>query len=179
ERPRGRLAWFHAASVGETNAVLPLMAALAEARPGLSLLLTTGTVTSATLAAERLLPQAVHQYAPLDAPEYVRSFLDHWRPDLAVFTESEIWPNLILEASARDIPLTLINARMTKRSFRRWRRSPRIARPLFSRFSLVLTQSEPLTRRFKALGAGGVTAVGNLKIDTPPPPVNMAEFQRL
>ena len=105
------------------------MTELSEQRPGLSFLLTTGTVTSAKLAAERLGPRAVHQYAPLDAPEYVRSFLDHWRPDLAVFTESEIWPNLILESSARDIPLALINARMTKRSFRRWRRSLGVARP--------------------------------------------------
>ena len=94
----------------------------------------------------------MHQYAPLDAPEYVRSFLDHWRPDLAVFTESEIWPNLILESSARDIPLALVNARMTKRSFRRWRRNPSVARPLFSRFSLVLAQNENLAHRFKTLG---------------------------
>ncbi len=93
--------------------------------------------------------------------------------------KSEIWPNLILESSARDIPLALVNARMTKRSFRRWRRRPGMARPLFSRFSLVLTQNDPLTRRFKALGAAGATAVGNLKIDTPPPPVNAIELQRL
>jgi 3-deoxy-D-manno-octulosonic-acid transferase len=152
-RPAGFLVWFHAASVGETNAILPLMAALAEERPSLSFLLTTGTVTSAKLAGERLMPRAVHQYAPLDAPEYVRSFLDHWRPDLAVFTESEIWPNLILESSARHIPLALVNARMTKRSFRRWRSNPSVARPLFSRFALVLAQNENLAHRFKTLGA--------------------------
>lgn len=178
-RPQGPLAWFHAASVGETNAILPLMTELSRQRPGLSFLLTTGTVTSAKLAAERLGPRATHQYAPLDAPEYVRSFLDHWRPDLAVFTESEIWPNLILESSARDIPLALINARMTKRSFRRWRRSLGVARPLFSRFSLVLTQNDTLTRRFKTLGATGAFAAGNLKVDTPPPPIDMAELERL
>jgi 3-deoxy-D-manno-octulosonic-acid transferase len=178
-RPAGTLAWFHAASVGETNAILPLMAELSKQRPTLSFLLTTGTVTSAKLAAERLGPRAVHQYAPLDAPEYVRSFLDHWQPDLAVLTESEIWPNLILESSARHIPLTLVNARMTKRSFRRWRRSLGVARPLFSRFSLVLTQNEKLARRFRALGAGDALAAGNLKIDTPPPPVNLAELERL
>jgi 3-deoxy-D-manno-octulosonic-acid transferase len=179
ERPAGRLAWFHAASVGETNAVLPLMAALAEARPALSFLLTTGTVTSAKLAAERLMPGAVHQYAPLDAPEYVRSFLDHWRPDLAVFTESEIWPNLILESSARDIPLALVNARMTKRSFRRWRSNPSVARPLFSRFSLVLAQNENLAHRFKTLGATSAIPTGNLKVDAPAPLVNQFELERL
>jgi 3-deoxy-D-manno-octulosonic-acid transferase len=178
-RPQGRLVWLHAASVGETNAILPLIAALAEQRPTLSFLLTTGTVTSAKLAAERLGPRALHQYVPLDAPEYVRSFLDHWRPDLAVFTESEIWPNLILESAARNIPLALINARMTKRSFRRWRGRLGMARPLFGRFSLVLTQNDPLARRFKTLGAAGATAVGNLKIDTPAPPVDLVELQRL
>jgi len=178
-RPTGRLAWFHAASVGETNAILPLMGALAEERPSLSFLLTTGTVTSAKLAAERLMPQAVHQYAPLDAPEYVRSFLNHWQPDLAVFTESEIWPNLILESSARDIPLALVNARMTKRSFRRWRRNPSVARPLFSRFALVLAQNENLAHRFKTLGAVSAIPTGNLKVDAPAPLVNQAELERL
>jgi 3-deoxy-D-manno-octulosonic-acid transferase len=178
-RPAGRLAWFHAASVGETNAILPLLAELAERRKSLSFLLTTGTVTSARLAAQRLGPRAMHQYAPLDAPEFVQSFLDHWAPDLAVFTESEIWPNLILESSTRGIPLVLVNARMTKRSFRRWRRSPNCARPLFSRFALVLAQNEALARRFSALGAPNAVPAGNLKVDAPPPPVDAAELARL
>jgi 3-deoxy-D-manno-octulosonic-acid transferase len=178
-RPAGQLAWFHCASVGETNAILPLMDALAKERPSLSFLLTTGTVTSAKLAAQRLGARAVHQYAPLDAPEYVRSFLDHWKPDLAVFAESEIWPNLILGSSTRGIPLALVNARMTKRSFRRWRRNPGVARPLFSRFSLVLAQNETLARRFRALGVATAIPVGNLKIDAPPPLVDMTELERL
>jgi 3-deoxy-D-manno-octulosonic-acid transferase len=179
ERPAGRLAWFHAASVGETNAILPLISALSEQRPALSFLITTGTVTSAKLAAQRIGPRTVHQYAPLDAPEYVARFLDHWRPDLAVFTESEIWPNLILESSTRGIPLALINARMTKRSFRRWKRNLGMARPLFSRFAVVLAQNEGLARRFTALGARNATHAGNLKVDAPPPPVDAAEFERL
>lgn len=178
-RPAGPLAWFHAASVGETYAILPLMTALSEERPRLSFLLTTGTVTSAKVAAERLGPRAVHQYAPLDAPEYVKSFLDHWRPDLAVFTESEIWPNLILESSARGIPLALVNARMTKRSFRRWRRNAGMALPLFSRFDLVMAQNDTLSRRFKALGASNAIAAGNLKIDTPPQHVDPGALARL
>ena len=178
-RPAGPLAWFHAASVGETLSILPLMTALAERRRSLSFLLTTGTVTSAKLAAERIGPRTLHQFAPLDVPKYVRSFLDHWRPDLAVFTESEIWPNLILESSARGIPLTLVNARMTQRSYSRWRRNRGVARPLFSRFSLVLAQNEALARRFKVLGAATAVASGNLKIDTPPPPVDELELGRL
>ena len=179
KRPAGRLAWFHAASVGETNAVLPLMAALARERPSLSFLLTTGTVTSAKLAAQRLGPRAIHQYAPLDAPEYVAGFLDHWQPDLGVFTESEIWPNLILESSARGIPLALVNGRMTKRSFRRWRRNPSFAHPLFSRFALVLAQNEVLARNFATLGAPSAIPAGNLKVDSPPPLVDGVELERL
>lgn len=178
-RPPGRLAWFHAASVGETNAILPLMGQLRHYRPELSFLLTTGTVTSAKLAAERLGSLGLHQYAPLDAPEYVRGFLDHWRPDLAVFTESEIWPNLILESAKRDIPLALVNGRMTKRSYRQWRRSAGLARPLFSRFSLVLTQNDQFARYFRSLGATCATSVGNLKVDTPPPRVDVAALERL
>jgi 3-deoxy-D-manno-octulosonic-acid transferase len=178
-RPAGRLVWFHAASVGETLSILPLMAALAEARPSYAFLLTTGTVTSAKLAAQRLQPGALHQYAPLDVPQYVRAFLDHWRPDLAVFTESEIWPNLVLESSTRSIPLTLVNARMTARSYTRWRRNRGVSRPLFGRFSLVLAQNEVLARRFKTLGATATVACGNLKIDTPPPPVDVSELERL
>jgi 3-deoxy-D-manno-octulosonic-acid transferase len=182
-RPAGQLAWFHAASVGETLSILPLMAALAEERRALSFLLTTGTVTSAKVARERLGaslgPRALHQYAPLDVPQYVRRFLDHWRPDLGVFAESEIWPNLVLESAERRIPLALVNARMTERSWRRWRANRRMARPLFGRFSAVLAQNEALARRFKALGAANAVAVGNLKIDTPPPPVDAAELARL
>lgn len=178
-RPKGTLVWVHAASVGETNAALPLINALAAARDDLSFLLTTGTRTSAALAAARLGPRAVHQYVPLDSPRYARRFLDHWRPDLALFTESEIWPNLILETAARAIPMALVNARMSHRSFRRWRRSPTMASALFGRFTLVLAQNDELARWFSLLGARDSRVSGNLKIDSPPPPVDARELDRL
>ena len=178
-RPEGRLVWLHAASVGETNAVLPLIDALAERRPDLHFLLTTGTRTSADLAARRLGPNAIHQYVPLDAPQYVRRFLQHWRPDLGVFTESEIWPNLVLEAAGRGIPLALVNARMSNRSYGRWRRSTGMSRPIFNRFAVVLAQNSKLARRFGDLGARRSIAAGNLKIDAPPPPVDATDLLRL
>ncbi len=178
-RPEGRLVWLHAASIGETNAILPLIEALGAELPALSFLLTTGTVTSAGLARRRLGPRAVHQYVPLDAPSYARSFLAHWRPDLAVFTESEIWPNLILETADAGVPLALVNGRMSFRSFKRWRRASGLLRPLFDRFALVLAQNDTLARRFEELGARSVTAVGNLKIDAPPPPVDARELEAL
>jgi 3-deoxy-D-manno-octulosonic-acid transferase len=178
-RPDGPLAWFHAASIGETNAVLPVIRALGVRRPDLRLLLTTGTVTSADLAKERLPEGAIHQYVPLDVPAYVARFLDHWQPDLALFTESEIWPSLILDASRRGIPICLLNARLSPRSFARWRRRPDVARPLFERLDLVLAQNEKLARRFAELGARHALSVGNLKIDAPAPPINPSALAAL
>ncbi len=171
-RPDGVMLWFHAASVGETNAVLPLMAALSERRRDLTFLLTTGTVTSAKLADQRLSPRAIHQFVPLDTPQYAARFIAHWRPDLAIFTESEIWPNLIFETESADIPIALVNGRMSERSYKRWRKSVRVARQLFGRFSIVLAQNKRLGQWFSDLGAPNVIVSGNLKIDSPPPPVD-------
>jgi 3-deoxy-D-manno-octulosonic-acid transferase len=165
----------HAASVGETNAVLPLLTRLRAARRGLSILLTTGTRTSASVAAERLPSGAMHQFVPLDVPAFVTRFLDHWRPDLAIFTESEIWPNLVTQTAARETPLVLVNARMSRRSYQRWRRRPGMAGALFGCFDLVLTQNQKFARWFAELGAARVEVAGNLKVDAPPPPVDEAE----
>lgn len=178
-RPQGKLVWVHAASVGETNAVLPVIDGLCAARSDLTILLTTGTVTSANLAERRLPKRCMHQFVPLDAPEYAARFLNHWHPDLAVFTESEIWPSLILETSSRNIPIALVNARLSQRSRKRWQRAKKMARPLFNRFAVVLAQNERLAKSFAALGARNVEAVGNLKIDAPPPPVDLTELENL
>jgi 3-deoxy-D-manno-octulosonic-acid transferase len=173
-RPPGALLWIHAASVGETNAVLPLIDALLAARPKLNILLTTFTVTSARLAAARLPDRAVHQYLPLDAPALVARFLAHWKPDVGVFTESEIWPNLVLAAAERDVPLVIVNARMSKESFRKWRKRPSLALPIFSRFHTVLAQNKLFENFYGQLGSRRVMAVGNLKVDSPAPPVDQA-----
>ncbi|MFO7298101.1 MAG: glycosyltransferase N-terminal domain-containing protein [Pseudomonadota bacterium] len=178
-RPDGCLVWVHAASVGETNAILPLLAALRARRPDVRFLLTTGTLTSAAIASTRLGPNDIHQYVPLDLPKAVQGFLDHWRPQLAIFTESEIWPNLIMETSARSIPMALVNARMSSRSYARWRRWSGLAKPMFSRFDIVLAQNEKLARQFGNLGARNVFAAGNLKIDAPAPAANPVEVRRL
>jgi 3-deoxy-D-manno-octulosonic-acid transferase len=178
-RPDGPLIWMHAASVGETNAILPLLASLKEARPDRTILLTTGTVTSARLAGARLGATAIHQYVPLDSPRYVQAFLDHWRPELAIFCESEIWPNMILETSARGVPLALVNGRVSKTSFRRWRANATMARPIFTRFKLVLAQNDVFATRFRDLGAPQVITCGNLKIDSPPLPVDQAKLRAL
>lgn len=176
-RPSAGLAWVHAASVGETIAVLPLIAAL-RAR-GLAVLLTTHTVTSARLAADRLPPGAFHQFIPIDVPAYVRRFLDHWRPDIGIFAESDLWPNLIVEAHQRGIPLVISNARMSDRSYKGWQRARGTISALLSCFDLCLAQSVEDAARYEALGAPRVLATGNLKFDVPPPPADPAKLSAL
>ena len=178
-RPAGPLLWFHAASVGETNAVLPLIAAINERAPDYTLLLTTGTVTSARLAQSQLPEGAIHQFAPLDIPRFVTAFLDHWRPNAACFAESEIWPNLVQELGRRGIPLALVNGRLSERSYRRWLGRPGMSQPLFGKFDIVLAHNEKTAERFSALGAPRVQAVGNLKADAPAPPVNAQDLDKL
>lgn len=179
KRPKGKLWWFHAASVGETNACLPIIKKLLSAHEDLSILLTTGTVTSSKLAAEHLPERAIHQFIPLDNTLFVKRFLAHWRPNMAIFIESEIWPNLILKASARKIPLLLINGRMSKRSFKRWFKKPAMSRPLFGRFDQILAQGPIDARRFTQLGAENVINTGNIKIDAPAPPFDPATLEEL
>lgn len=177
ERPPGPLVWLHAASVGETNAVLPLVDALVAG--GRRVLLTTGTVTSAEVAAQRLPAGASHQYAPVDTPGAVGRFLAHWRPDLAFFVESELWPGAIDALARRGVPLALVNARMSDRSFRKWRRFAPLARAVLGCIDLCLAQSEADARRLRALGARAVEVTGNLKFDVPPPPVDAAALAEL
>lgn len=169
-RPEGRLVWLHAASVGESVSMLPVIERL-QARPGVTVLLTTGTVTSAALMAERLPHGAIHQYVPVDRLSWVRRFLDHWRPDLALWAESEFWPNLLVETAARAVPLILLNGRISDRSFAKWSRQPRLARELLGCFSLCLGQTPEDADRLRALGAPKVACHGNLKFAAPPLPV--------
>ena len=158
-RPAGRLIWLHAASVGETLSVLPVLPVLAQEAPDATLLLTTGTVTSAQLLLRRLpelrLGQRVlHRFAPLDVPAWVRRFLDHWRPDAAGFVESELWPNILAACRARRIPVMLINGRLSERSFSRWRRAPGLARQVLGAFARVQARSETDAARLRTLLAG-------------------------
>ena len=176
-RPAGPLVWIHAASVGESISVLALIERLATDYPGLSILITTGTVSSARLLAERLPDSVIHQFAPVDRVAWVRRFLDHWRPDLALWIESEFWPNLLSEVGARGIPSALVNARMSPRSFAGWRRAPRAIRQLLSVFTLILAQSEADADKFRRLGAKRATNRGNLKFAASPLPAAPAALR--
>ncbi|CAA7619883.1 3-deoxy-D-manno-octulosonic acid transferase [Magnetospirillum sp. SS-4] len=176
-RPAGPLVWIHAASVGESLSMLPLVERLCARR--LSVLLTTGTVTSARMMAERLPEGAMHQYVPVDRMAYVRGFLDHWRPDLALWAESEFWPNLLAESRRRGIPQVLVQGRVSARSFAGWKRVPGFIRKLLSGFDLCLAQTEEDARRLRVLGGRDVRCLGNLKYAAPPLPADRDELARL
>jgi len=178
-RPESPLVWFHAASVGESLSLLPLIERMGKDRPDYNILITTGTVTSAKLMAERLPDGVVHQFVPVDRPLYVRRFFDHWRPDLVLWSESEFWPNLISEPKKRNIPIVLINGRISPRAFKGWQRYPGLIRQLLSNFSLCLGQMDTDVERLRALGAPDVRSVGNLKFAVPSLPFDETELKRL
>ncbi len=171
-RPSGPLVWAHAASVGESLSLLPLIDRLRADRPDRAVLVTTGTLTSARLMAERLPAGALHQYVPADRRPWVRRFLDHWRPDAALWVESEIWPMLVTETALRGIPMVLINGRISERSLKGWQRHPVTIARLLGAFGLCLAQTDDDARRLRVLGAGNVACVGNLKTAAPPLPAD-------
>ena len=177
DRPEGPLVWLHAASVGESLAIMPLIKRMESF--GISLVLTTGTVTSASVAQERISERTIHQYVPMDMKRAVSRFLEHWKPDLAIFAESEIWPTTITELAKRNIPQILVNARMSDRSNRRWSKRPALAQAIFGNLSHVLAQSEVDGERFRSLGAPWVSVVGNLKIDVEMPKADPATLAAL
>jgi 3-deoxy-D-manno-octulosonic-acid transferase len=176
-RPVGPLVWIHGASVGEVLAVASLIERLRALN--LRILLTSGTVTSAAIVARRFPPDIIHQYVPYDSPRFVARFLDHWRPSLALFIESDLWPNLILSSAARRLPMVLINGRMSPRSFPRWRRVSATISALLGRFDICLAQSRVDAERFSALGCANVVTTGNLKLDVPAPPADAQKLERL
>lgn len=176
-RPSGALVWLHAASVGELASALPLIERIAQR--DVNVLVTTGTVTSSELAEQRLPPGVTHQFIPLDAPRFMRRFLDRWQPDLALFVESDLWPNMMIETSRRGVPMILINGRLSDNSFQRWRYLPKTIGNLLRRFDLCLAGTPADALRLTELGAPRVLTSGNLKLDVPPPPANAARLREL
>ena len=176
ERPEGPLAWVHAASVGEAQSALSLITKMLRARIDLHILITTGTVTSAKLLAERLPPRSFHQFVPVDRARWVRRFLNHWEPNMAVWIESEFWPNLIAQTTARNIPTVLVNGRISRKSAANWRMLPGFIGDIIGAFRLCLTQTDEEAERFRALGADPVKCVGNLKFSAAALPVDDADL---
>jgi len=176
-RPSGILVWVHAASVGEAQSALTLIGRLLASRPDVHILVTTGTVTSAALMEDRLPAKCLHQFAPVDRRAWVRAFLRHWKPNLGIWVESELWPNLVAESAARRMPMALVNARMSDRSFQNWKRARGLIRHLLRAFDVCFGQTDDDARRFADLGARRVLSAGNLKAAAPPLPVDAEELE--
>ena len=175
-RPSGELIWVHAASVGEAQSSLVLIETILQNRRGCHVLQTTGTLTSATLMNKRLPDGSFHQFAPIDMLPWVNRFLDHWQPDCALWMESELWPNLVIETNRRGIPSALVNARMSARTFRRWQRLSGSASQLLKSFSLCLAQTGEQGNHLRKLGAESVQCLGNLKFSADPLPADENEL---
>jgi 3-deoxy-D-manno-octulosonic-acid transferase len=178
-RPDGFLFWIHGASVGESLSVLPLVRRLQEMRPDAHFLVTTGTVTSARLMKERLPDGAIHQFIPVDHPAFVDRFIEHWRPQAAIFVESEFWPNLILAARRRTSMLALVNGRVSPNSFDDWRKKPATIAYLLRQFDLMIAQDRQNAERLAALSKRSVDSFGNLKNAAAPLPVDDAALARI
>lgn len=180
-RTPGPLIWFHAASVGETLSILGLIERLLADRPNARVLVTSTTLTSAQLLATRLPDRAIHQFSPFDTPAAVRRFLDHWRPDLAIWIESELWPRLLQETYRRGVPMLLLNARVSDRTAARWRRWPRTARALLAPFRAILVQEAGTAALMRDLGveAARLQVSGSLKEELPPPAADPADLDRM
>lgn len=179
KRPEGKLIWFHGASVGESLSMLPLITRLLELYPNLHIMVTTGTVTSAELMNKRLPERAFHQYIPIDNPTFAARFLRHWKPDLALWFESELWPAMLSNIKARNIPLLLVNGRISNKSFKRWQQFDFICKELLDCFTFCLGQSEEDAYRLRVLGAKEAICLGNLKYAGFQPPVDPAKREEI
>jgi 3-deoxy-D-manno-octulosonic-acid transferase len=176
-RPPGPLVWLHGASVGEASVLLPFVERIT--RMGATALVTTTTVTSAAMLAKRLPAGALHQYAPLDSPMFMRRFIQHWRPDTALVAESELWPNMIVELKRSKSRLAMVNGRISERSFRRWGNAPRFIAALLAEFDVCLARSEADGDRLSALGAPNVLVAGDIKFDAATLPADRRELAEL
>lgn len=180
-RPAGKLVWVHAASIGESLSALPLIVAIRQ-EYGAHILMTTGTVTSATMIAKRA-AETLHQYAPVDTPSAVSRFLDHWRPDAALWIESEIWPTLLSDTARTGVPTALVNGRISAQTAKNWARARGMARALIGSFDRLLVQSDDVRDRILALGASdeAIIVTGDLKASRPaerPDQGLLSEFQK-
>ncbi|TVQ83339.1 MAG: 3-deoxy-D-manno-octulosonic acid transferase [Micavibrio sp.] len=179
ERPEGQLIWLHGASVGEVLSLQALIGKLRDMFPKTHILVTSGTVTSARLMEERLPEGAFHQFIPLDHPDYAARFLDHWQPDIVLWAESDLWPNMLMDIKNRSIPAALINGRMSRKSFQRWSRFSGFAKDMLATFQTCLVQNEYEAEHFTGIGAQNVQPVGNLKYSAAPLSCDEGDLEEL
>ena len=167
-REEGFLIWFHVASVGEAMSILPLIESCMEEKKINQILLTSITLSSGKILKKRFNQNAkvIHQFLPLDISVWTSKFLEHWKPNLSIFIDSEIWPNLILQISKKKIPLLLVNARITKKTFIRWKLLTNFAKKIFGKFDLCIASNKESENYLSVLGAKNIKNVGNLKFSS-------------
>ena len=178
-RPEGQLFWMHGASVGEVTMLLPIIERVLDEYPAANVLITSGTTTSADLLGKRLPERACHQYIPLDTPKAVNAFLDHWKPDVALWAESEIWPNLLMQTKARSTPMALINARMSEKSVQGWFKRRKSAQGLFGCFDVIIAGDEATANGLSWLLGKEIQSAGSLKEAAPALPVDTVALAML
>ena len=163
KRPAGRLVWFHGASVGETLSMYPLINKILEKDKTVNVLVTSGTRTSAKILGDTLPERVFHQYIPIDYYPYVKRFIAHFKPDVAIWFESEFWPNLMKEAHDNGTKMILVNGRISDRSFSRWKILKGVAEKILSLFDLIIAQSRESRERLSILSGKKVEYYGNIK----------------
>lgn len=172
KRPEGKLVWLHGASVGESVSMLPLIQKIIETYPNIHVMVTTGTVTSADVMNKRLPERAFHQFIPIDNPIFTTRFVKYWHPDVVLWFESEFWPAILSSIRRKNIPLILINGRISNKTFKRWQQFDFLSKELLSCFTLCLGQSEEDAYRLRVLGAKDAICLGNLKYAGLPLPID-------
>ncbi len=180
-RPANKLIWFHTASVGELLSICELISYVGKKDKTVEFLITSGSRTSAEIIATRMPKRCRHQYVPIDTLKATKAFLDHWKPDLAIWVESEFWPRLLLETKARGVPIGLVNARLSKKSFDRWKIFKNSAYNLLKVFDFIFVQDEATLRYIQVLGSNNLNIKGifSLKEEARELPFNSAIFKKL
>ena len=163
KRSKGNLIWFHGSSVGEILSVIPLIEKLEKKKSVDTILITSSTLSSSKVLSNFKLKKTIHQFFPIDSNLLTKKFLSYWKPSAAIFIDSEIWPNILLNIKKKNIPLILLNARITKKSYNRWKIIPCTAKKLFQNFDICFSQNQETRRYLKILGAKKIKFLGNLK----------------
>ena len=163
KRGQGKLIWFHGASVGEILSIIPLVEKLEKNKNINKILITSSTLSSSNIFLKFKFKKTIHQFFPIDSNFFTKKFLEYWKPSLAIFIESEIWPNIILNLKNRNILLILLNARITKKSYKKWKKISFFSRSIFNKFDICLAQNDETKNYLKKLGAENIKKLGNLK----------------
>ena len=163
KRGSGKILWFHGSSVGEILSIIPLIEKLEKDKSINKILLTSSTLSSSKVLTKYKLKKTIHQFFPIDSNFLTKKFLKYWRPSIAIFIESEIWPNMLKNINKQSIPLILLNARITKKSYNKWKMIPSMSKVLFKNFDICLPQNYETNKYLKSLGAKKIKLLGNLK----------------